>query len=174
MSLYNPNQPAWSSGRAFPPRPCPKSLPGQHCGECPQCMANDERPDMTGPWRGGNRWASCPLGGPAREEPVVPPMKATLVKMALDLSASEVLAGRKVMVLFPDCTWTCLAHQQAPPNWEVLVRATTYYHSVDGHLLDTLILVARGSTSWSERTVTRARLKLVGLEPRIITVGEKP
>jgi hypothetical protein len=23
-------------------RPCPKSPPGSHCGECDQCMANDE------------------------------------------------------------------------------------------------------------------------------------
>jgi hypothetical protein len=97
---------------------------------------------------------------------------------AFKLANSEAAAGRNVMLLFPDRSWTAGAPLMTRPKGAhgvIYIRCTTYLSGLRSVAIDTLILVSPDTSTWDAEGEAMARERLrTSLDPQVIKVGEKP
>jgi len=97
-------------------------------------------------------------------------MRTTTMNQAIRLAVAEVAAGRNVMLLFPDRSWTGGAPLMTNPKGShstVYVRCTTYLSGLKSVAIDTLILVAPDDPAWDAAGEAFARERLrTSLDPR--------
>ena len=105
-------------------------------------------------------------------------MKATLLKTAFELAIGELEAGRNVMVLVPDMSWTdgtFLTTSPSDSRGALHIRCTSHHSGLKAVAIDTLILVEPTADTWDAAGGALARERLrTSPHPRVIKVGEKP
>lgn len=104
-------------------------------------------------------------------------MNKTL-KMSLELAASEAKAGRNVMVLVPDMSWTCglpFTIGSRGSRGALHIRCTVCHSGLKSVAIDTLILVASATPAWDAAGEAFARERLrTSLNPQVIQVKDYP